>query len=217
MARADQPRIPKGFVGAGRFMKVGQVLTALKDASHPGDSGDAGRKSEPRLAKVGSKLSRKDAAVERTFASAAEASRPSKSDRTFQTDTGGRISREEAGRRMFGDAGFEAKAASASRGGSLATAGARHPATPEGIASAVREVNATPTEWVSLTDVRPKLGGTRAEQDAALIAAARARQIKIIPEENQKTLTEADRAAAVNIGGEPHHVLMIPRNSPLAR
>lgn len=188
MARADQPRIPKGFVGAGRFMKVGQVLTALKDASHPGDSGDAGRKSEPRLAKVGSKLSRKDAAVERTFAKAADASRggkmPTKDKHLLAIDS---------------------------------PLGGRHPATPEGIAAAVREVDATPGEWVSLTDVRPKLGGTRAEQDAALLHAARSRQIKIIPEENQKTLTTADRAAAVNIGGEPHHVLMIPRNSPLAR
>lgn len=73
--KADQPRIPKGFVGAGRFMKVGQALIAVaKDASNPGDGSGRGRAGS-RLANAGSKLSRRDEAVERTFAGAARASK----------------------------------------------------------------------------------------------------------------------------------------------
>lgn len=56
MAKVDQPRIPKGFVGAGRFMKAGQALIAIaKDASHRGD-GDGRKRGTSKLAKAGAKL-----------------------------------------------------------------------------------------------------------------------------------------------------------------
>jgi len=91
----------------------------------------------------------------------------------------------------------------------------RHPVTPEGVATAIRELNPADAEWVSITDLRGKLGGTRAEQDAILHDLAVSRKVQVIPEENQKTLTEADREAAIEIGGEPKHVIRVPRDSSL--
>lgn len=66
-------------------------------------------------------------------------------------------------------------------------------------------------EWVILSELRSRLGGTsREEQDRALMSLVSERRIRLIPEENQKTLTSRDIAAAINVGGEMKHLIGIP-------
>lgn len=137
--KADQPRIPKGFVGAGRFMKVGQVLTALKDVSHPGDSGRRGVR-EPRLAKAGSKLSRRDEAVERTFAGAARASKAPAAPKAPRAE-----------------ADAEGTAKSKPKRGSLANAGAKLAQTKTATSSHLAALRAAETR----ADAEAALAGLR--------------------------------------------------------
>ena len=65
-----------------------------------------------------------------------------------------------------------------------------------------------PRAWVGLTALREQLdGASRAEIDEALHRLSRADDVNIIPESNQKTLTPADRDAAIRIGGEDRHLI----------
>lgn len=67
-----------------------------------------------------------------------------------------------------------------------------------------------PRGWVSLADIRRKLGDVgRHELDAALRELERAPDVNIVPESNQKALTDEDRRAAVTIGDQPKHFLAI--------
>ncbi|MET0702307.1 MAG: hypothetical protein ABWY93_21855, partial [Mycobacterium sp.] len=50
---------------------------------------------------------------------------------------------------------------------------------------------------------------TRPELDAALTRMYRTPGVSLIPEENQKTLTAEDRAAAVEIGDQAKHLIAI--------
>jgi hypothetical protein len=78
------------------------------------------------------------------------------------------------------------------------------------IRNAYKKLRSESTEWVSLADLRDNLAAIpAADIDVALTKMALARKIRLIPEENQKTLTAADRAAAVNVGGEDKHLLSI--------
>jgi hypothetical protein len=62
--------------------------------------------------------------------------------------------------------------------------------------------------WVSLTKLRPLLGaGSRVEIDAALQRMNREATAHLVPDSNQKTLTNEDREAAVRIGGELKHLI----------
>ncbi len=45
--------------------------------------------------------------------------------------------------------------------------------------------------------------------DTVLRRMDRSPRVNLIPEENQKTLTSEDRAAAVKIGGQDNHLLAI--------
>ena len=67
-----------------------------------------------------------------------------------------------------------------------------------------------PGAWVSLTDLREVLADVeRTELDRELARMYRLPDIVLVPEENQKTLTEQDRAAAVVIGYRDNHVIAI--------
>lgn len=67
-----------------------------------------------------------------------------------------------------------------------------------------------PGGWVGLAALRRDLAGVdRRTLDAALLRLQRAAGVSLIPEENQKTLTGEDRAAAVRIGGEDNHLIAI--------
>jgi len=63
--------------------------------------------------------------------------------------------------------------------------------------------------WVGLAELRNQLSGlTRERQDQALMGLLRQGLIRLIPEENQKTITPADRAAAIVLkDGEPKHLI----------
>jgi hypothetical protein len=67
-----------------------------------------------------------------------------------------------------------------------------------------------PRAWVGLAALRDALDGeSRAEVDRALHRLNRAADVNIIPESNQKVLTQDDRDAAVRIGGEDRHLIAI--------
>jgi hypothetical protein len=67
-----------------------------------------------------------------------------------------------------------------------------------------------PGGWVSLAHLRAELADApRAEIDAALHTLYRASGVSLIPEENQKALTDTDRAAAITIGGQGKHLIAI--------
>ncbi|WP_405394409.1 hypothetical protein [Microbispora hainanensis] len=67
-----------------------------------------------------------------------------------------------------------------------------------------------PNTWVSLTQLRPLLGDApRDKVDATLVEMTRRPDVRFVPWENQKTLTQADRDAAVVIGDQPKHRIWI--------
>jgi hypothetical protein len=69
---------------------------------------------------------------------------------------------------------------------------------------------ATEGGWVDLVRLRAELPDvTRPELDAALTRMYRIPGVSLIPEENQKTLTAEDRAAAVEIGEQAKHLIAI--------
>jgi hypothetical protein len=67
-----------------------------------------------------------------------------------------------------------------------------------------------PGGWVGLVRLRGELADVpRGDLDAVLTDLYRQPGVSLIPEENQKTLTEDDRAAAVRIGGQHKHLIAI--------
>jgi hypothetical protein len=91
--------------------------------------------------------------------------------------------------------------------------GGREP-TPADIEERIRHTYASltprPGGWVSLTRLRTELADTpRADVNAALHTLFRTPGVSLIPEENQKVLTAADRDAAVVIGDEHKHLIAI--------
>ncbi|WP_186627024.1 hypothetical protein [Rhodococcus sp. BP22] len=69
-----------------------------------------------------------------------------------------------------------------------------------------------PRAWVSLTRLREALRTMDPSVlDAALSSLYRAQEINLIPEANQATLTDPDRAAALRIGGQTRHMMRIDR------
>jgi hypothetical protein len=76
--------------------------------------------------------------------------------------------------------------------------------------AAIESLADQPGAWVSMRDLRAKLGGTRAEQDATIRAMAlRFDGVNLVPEDNQKTLSDADHAAAIDLGAGPQHLIQI--------
>jgi hypothetical protein len=67
-----------------------------------------------------------------------------------------------------------------------------------------------PGGWVSIADIRRKLGDARPDElDAALRDLERAPDINIVPQSNQKALSPEDEQAAIIIGGQRKHYLAI--------
>jgi hypothetical protein len=78
------------------------------------------------------------------------------------------------------------------------------------IRAAYDELAREPGTWVSLTKIRPLLGDvTRTEVDDVLTLMNRMLDVNIVPESNQKTLSQQDRDAAVTIGDQDKHFLSI--------
>jgi hypothetical protein len=88
------------------------------------------------------------------------------------------------------------------------------PAAGPDIAVRIRDaytgIAMTPGEMVSLAALRSRLAGAaRPDVDAALVALSSAPDVRIIPESNQKTLSPAQREAAVAIGNQDRHLIAI--------
>lgn len=67
-----------------------------------------------------------------------------------------------------------------------------------------------PGDYVSLTALRRDLNGaSRAEVDEVLAELNRTRQVVLVSEDAQESLTEEDRAAAIRIGNQDNHLLAI--------
>jgi hypothetical protein len=64
--------------------------------------------------------------------------------------------------------------------------------------------------WVDLVRLRAELPDvSKSELDDALTQMQRTPDVSLIPEENQKTLTDEDHAAAVEIGNRARHLIAI--------
>lgn len=78
------------------------------------------------------------------------------------------------------------------------------------IRDAYRSLTDRPGNWVSLTRLRPALApAARSEVDAALERMLHHPDVNLVPESNQKTLTDADRRAAIRIGNQDKHLICI--------
>jgi hypothetical protein len=87
-------------------------------------------------------------------------------------------------------------------------------AADEEIETAVRtaytKLAAEPGDWVRLATARPLLGNApRSDVDRVLRRMAGQPDVRIAPDEDQKSLTGADRQAAVRIGDHDCHLLLI--------
>lgn len=90
------------------------------------------------------------------------------------------------------------------------------PAGPDGLPERIRTVYAdlagSPGRWVPLTDLRARLGdAARADVDAALRALHGADGVHLEPQPFADRIGDADRRAAIRIGGEDRHQLAIGR------
>lgn len=80
------------------------------------------------------------------------------------------------------------------------------------IRTAYKELVAQPAGWVALRRLREHLNDIpRDELDKTLYNMDLTPGVFLEPEVNQKTLTDADWAAAIRIGGEEKHLLSIMR------
>jgi hypothetical protein len=78
------------------------------------------------------------------------------------------------------------------------------------IETGYRALAAKAGEFVSLRELRLRLTDrTRPEVDAALTAMFTAQRVNLIPQSNQQALSDADREAALRIGGEYKHLISI--------
>lgn len=67
-----------------------------------------------------------------------------------------------------------------------------------------------PGYYISLTDLRQELNGVlRVDVDEALLELNQEKGVTLAPEEDQKTLTAQDRAAALRLGTQDVHLLAI--------
>ena len=78
------------------------------------------------------------------------------------------------------------------------------------IETGYRSLAAGSGEFVSLRELRLRLAGRpRPDVDAALAALFTAQRINLIPQSDQRALSDADREAALRIGGEYKHLISI--------
>jgi hypothetical protein len=67
-----------------------------------------------------------------------------------------------------------------------------------------------PGDWVSIADIRDKLASVDRERlDAALKQLEQEPDVNIVPQANEKALSERNRRAAVVIGQQPKHFIAI--------
>lgn len=80
------------------------------------------------------------------------------------------------------------------------------------ITAAYRELAPAPGEFVGLRELRSRLpGADRARVDRALREMYADQRVNLVPRSNQRALSDADREAAVRLGGEHKHMISIER------
>ncbi|MFD2792967.1 hypothetical protein ACFS27_05335 [Promicromonospora vindobonensis] len=80
------------------------------------------------------------------------------------------------------------------------------------IRAAYAALAAAPGSWVGLARLRPAVADIpRVDLDATLLRLVLEREVRLDPEFDQKTLTAADRAAALRMGGTDVHLMSIGR------
>jgi hypothetical protein len=95
----------------------------------------------------------------------------------------------------------------------LTVPAATPPDLPTRLREAYEELTENQSGLVSLIDIREALSDTpRPELDELLRTMNRSREIVLSPDADQKNVTPASRAAAIEIGGEAKHELTIPRS-----
>ena len=73
-----------------------------------------------------------------------------------------------------------------------------------------RELRPAPQAWVRLAHLRARLENVvQSDLDAALGRLNRASDVNLVSDADQRNLTPEDRVAAVKLGGEDKHLLMI--------
>lgn len=78
------------------------------------------------------------------------------------------------------------------------------------IRKAYGELASRPGAWVGLADIRSRLGAlAKPDVDRVLVQMNRGSDVHIVPESNQKILTDRDREAAVSIGNQDRHLIAI--------
>ncbi len=84
------------------------------------------------------------------------------------------------------------------------------PAVEARIRAAYAELAEKPGTWIGLTEIRALISDLpRAAVDQTLRLMNRMPDVTLIPESNQKTLTQEDREAAVTIGDQAKHAIWI--------
>jgi hypothetical protein len=64
--------------------------------------------------------------------------------------------------------------------------------------------------FVKISELRAQLPGIpRADLDSALMRMYRSQRANLVPQSNQQALTDADRQAALGIGGELKHLMLV--------
>ena len=87
------------------------------------------------------------------------------------------------------------------------------PVTDTTIADLYRKLADKQGDWVRLAKLRPLLGEVaRTEIDRVLREMSKARRAHLSPDPDRKSLTAEDRDAAIRIGGEDNHLIMVERS-----
>jgi hypothetical protein len=67
-----------------------------------------------------------------------------------------------------------------------------------------------PGKFVKISELRTQLSGiSRADLNSALEGMYRSQRVNLVPQSNQQALTDADRQAALRIGGEDKHLILV--------
>lgn len=123
--------------------------------------------------------------------------------------------RKKAAAKLAGAGNGDSGKGSPSAGGDSAPPQAR--TAQQKIADAYAKLAPDNGGFVSITDLRRKIGGlSREEEDAALKELSRTGKADIVPLSNRKLLTADDHDAAVVIGNEPNHRIAMKQQQPVA-
>lgn len=88
------------------------------------------------------------------------------------------------------------------------------PGIPEPLEDLIRrvyaELSTRPQEWIRLAQLRPKLNGAEKDEvDQTLLRMMKTELVHLAPDSDRQGLTDADHAAAIRIGKEDKHFVLI--------